>query len=73
MDGHPNRVDPNKWRPLIFSFQQFYGLASQVHPSRLGEIPEGLYRTPDIDLARKSVEHAVRIGLGSVERARFQQ
>ena len=58
MDGHPNRVDPNKWRPLIFSFQQFYGLGSQVHPSRLGEIPERLYRTPDMDLARKSLKHA---------------
>jgi flavin reductase (DIM6/NTAB) family NADH-FMN oxidoreductase RutF len=54
MDGHPDRVDPDKWRPLIFSFQQFYGLASQVHPSTLGEIPEHLYRTPDIDLARNA-------------------
>jgi flavin reductase (DIM6/NTAB) family NADH-FMN oxidoreductase RutF len=49
MDGNPNRVDPDKWRPLIFNFQRFYGLGgSQVHDSRLGEISEELYRTPDM-------------------------
>jgi flavin reductase (DIM6/NTAB) family NADH-FMN oxidoreductase RutF len=48
MDGNKNRVDPNKWRPLIFNFQQFYGLGPQVHPSTLGQIPEDLYRTPDM-------------------------
>jgi flavin reductase (DIM6/NTAB) family NADH-FMN oxidoreductase RutF len=43
MEGHPNRVDPDKWRPLIMSFQQFYGLGAQVHYSTLAEIPEALY------------------------------
>jgi hypothetical protein len=53
MDGFPNRIDPNKWRPLIMSFQQFYGLApAQVHASLLGEIPEELYRSPDVDRAK---------------------
>jgi flavin reductase (DIM6/NTAB) family NADH-FMN oxidoreductase RutF len=47
MDGRTDRIDPDKWRPLILSFQQFYGLGAKVHPSRLGEIPEELYRTPD--------------------------
>jgi flavin reductase (DIM6/NTAB) family NADH-FMN oxidoreductase RutF len=47
MAGHADRIDPDKWRPLIFSFQQFYGLGPQVHPSRLAEIAEELYRTPD--------------------------
>lgn len=43
-----NRVDPDKWRPLIMSFQKFYGLASgQIHVSRLAEIPEHLYRLPN--------------------------
>jgi hypothetical protein len=51
MDGHPNRVDPDKWRPLMMSFQQFYGLGEQVHPSTLARIPERLYRTPDIEAA----------------------
>lgn len=55
MHGHPNRIDPDKWRPLIMSFQKFYGLASgQVHGSRLGEIPEASYRSPDMDRARST-------------------
>lgn len=52
MNGQPNRVDPDKWRPLIMSFQQFYGLGEQVHTSALAEIPENLYRSPDIDRVR---------------------
>ncbi|WP_373331572.1 flavin reductase family protein [Salmonirosea aquatica] len=43
-DGQSNRIDPNKWRPLIMSFQHFYGLGDQIHPSRMAEIPEGLYK-----------------------------
>jgi len=57
MDGHANRIDPDKWRPLIMSFQKFYGLTNgQVHPSRLGEIPEVLYRSPDVDRARVAAD-----------------
>lgn len=52
MDGHTNRVDSDKWRPLIMSFQQFYGLGGQVHPSTLAQIPEALYYSPDIDRVR---------------------
>jgi flavin reductase (DIM6/NTAB) family NADH-FMN oxidoreductase RutF len=48
MKGNPNRVDPDKWRPLIFNFQQFYGLGKQVHGSILGQIPEEMYQTPDM-------------------------
>ncbi len=48
MDGHANRIDPDKWRPLILSFQEFYGLSRKLHPSALGTIPEELYRGPDI-------------------------
>jgi flavin reductase (DIM6/NTAB) family NADH-FMN oxidoreductase RutF len=45
MDGKPNRIDPDKWRPLIMSFQKFYELAPcEVHASRLAEISEELYR-----------------------------
>lgn len=51
--GEPNRVDPDRWRPLIMSFQKFYGLApGQLHASALGQIPEAMYRSPDVDLAR---------------------
>jgi flavin reductase (DIM6/NTAB) family NADH-FMN oxidoreductase RutF len=52
MDGHANRIDPDKWRPLIMSFQEFYGLGTKLHPSTLGTIPEALYRGPDIERAR---------------------
>ncbi len=51
MEGHPNRVDPDKWRPLIMSFQQFYGLGEQVHTSTLAQIPEALYYSKDIERA----------------------
>lgn len=43
MGGHANRIDPDKWTPLIMSFQKFYGLSSQVHASRLSDIPEKAY------------------------------
>lgn len=53
LEGHTNRVDPDKWRPLIMSFQQFYGLGEQVHPSTLAQIPESLYYSADIDRAKE--------------------
>jgi hypothetical protein len=47
MDGETNRIDPDKWRPLIMSFQQFYGLAPQkLQRSELGQIPEAAYKPP---------------------------
>lgn len=53
MEGHANRIDPDRWRPLIMSFQRFYGLTeSQLHSSRLAEIPEESYRSPDVDRAK---------------------
>jgi flavin reductase (DIM6/NTAB) family NADH-FMN oxidoreductase RutF len=51
----PNRIDPDKWRPLIMSFQQFYGLGPQLHDSTLAQIPEAAYRGPDIARARSIV------------------
>lgn len=48
MTGEPNRIDPDKWRPLIMSFQQFYGLGGgKLHHSTLGEIPESSYQPPN--------------------------
>jgi flavin reductase (DIM6/NTAB) family NADH-FMN oxidoreductase RutF len=45
MDGHMDRIDPDKWRPLIMSFQHFYGLMPEkLHESRLATIPESKYR-----------------------------
>lgn len=52
MIGEKNRIDPDKWRPLIMSFQQFYGLGPQLQDSTLGTIPEAMYRSPDMELAR---------------------
>ena len=52
MSGEENRIDPDKWRPLIMSFQQFYGLGAQLQDSTLGTIPESAYSTPDMELAR---------------------
>lgn len=49
MPGMPDKVDPDKWRPLIMSFQEFYGLGEKVHTSTLAEIPEVLYKTPDME------------------------
>jgi flavin reductase (DIM6/NTAB) family NADH-FMN oxidoreductase RutF len=45
VDGEPDRIDPDKWRPLIMSFQHYYGLAPEkVHGSELAKIPEAAYR-----------------------------
>jgi len=53
--GERDRVDPDKWRPLIMSFQKFYGLApDQLHDSTLSRIPEAMYRSPDVDRARSA-------------------
>jgi flavin reductase (DIM6/NTAB) family NADH-FMN oxidoreductase RutF len=54
-DGDPNRIDPDKWKPLIMSFQKFFGLADrQVQPSRLSQIPEALYKSVDIERSRSA-------------------
>ena len=36
--GHRHHIDPDRWRPLIMNFLEFYGLGEQVHPSRLSEV-----------------------------------
>ncbi|MCH9649283.1 MAG: flavin reductase family protein [Deltaproteobacteria bacterium] len=57
IEGHGNRIDPIKWRPLIMSFCQFFGLGPMVHPSRLAEIPESAYR-PRLGEAQPTAESA---------------
>lgn len=44
--GHRERIDPERWRPLMMSFCRFFGLGDEVHPSRLAAIPESAYRPP---------------------------
>jgi flavin reductase (DIM6/NTAB) family NADH-FMN oxidoreductase RutF len=51
MGGLENRIDADKWRPLIMSFCQFYGLGERVRQSTLAEIPEDAYR-PAAQMAR---------------------
>ena len=52
-DGEPDRIDPDKWRPLIMSFQKLYGLSDrQARTSRLSQIPEALYKHVDIERSR---------------------
>jgi flavin reductase (DIM6/NTAB) family NADH-FMN oxidoreductase RutF len=60
MDGSDKRVDPDKWRPLIMSFQKFYGLGKQVLESKLAEIPETLYHSPDMDKSRQSLVQLIK-------------
>ncbi|UIJ83248.1 flavin reductase family protein [Rhizobium leguminosarum] len=43
-EDNKDRIDPAKWRPLIMSFREFYGLGSNLHHSRLGEFPEELFK-----------------------------
>lgn len=52
MDHQRDRIDPDKWRPLIMSFQEFYGLGEKVQRSTLAQVPEQLYRTRDTELTR---------------------
>lgn len=53
----PDHVDPDRWRPLIMSFQKLYGLApGPLRPSALARIPEASYRSPDVDRARTARE-----------------
>lgn len=54
--GKPNRVDPEKWRPLITSFRQYFGLGSPLHSSRFSQFPEATFapkRFPSSSTARK--------------------
>lgn len=45
MKGHANRVNPDRWRPMIMSFQELYGLAEgKIAESRLARIDEEQYR-----------------------------
>ena len=44
MRDAPNRIDPDRWRPLMMSFCQFYGLGERVWDSTLARIPEESYR-----------------------------
>lgn len=42
--GTANRIDPERWRPIVMAFQRFYGLAAELRPSKLATIDEEWYR-----------------------------
>lgn len=45
MEGYENRIDPDKWHPMIMSFQELYGLnGKKVDESVLARIGEENYR-----------------------------
>lgn len=46
MAHDPDRIDPDKWKPLIMSFRQFHTLGERLHYSRLSEFPEHLFKPP---------------------------
>jgi flavin reductase (DIM6/NTAB) family NADH-FMN oxidoreductase RutF len=46
MPGTEHRIDPERWRPLMMSFCELFGLGEKVRPSTLATIPEEIYRTP---------------------------
>lgn len=46
MPGTAHRIDPERWRPLIMSFTEFFGLGPKLRPSTLATIPEEAYRIP---------------------------
>lgn len=33
-----HHIDPEKWKPLIMNFLEFYALGEQIHPSRLAKV-----------------------------------
>ena len=42
--GERDKIDADRWRPLMTVFQHLYGLSSRLQPSRLAEIDEERYR-----------------------------
>lgn len=45
MEGYANRIDPDKWKPMIMSFQELYGIKSgNLGMSQLAKIDEEKYR-----------------------------
>jgi flavin reductase (DIM6/NTAB) family NADH-FMN oxidoreductase RutF len=53
IEGNHNWVDPNKWKPLMMSFQKFYGFGKEINYSRLSNIPEAFYEISKYRKSRK--------------------
>jgi flavin reductase (DIM6/NTAB) family NADH-FMN oxidoreductase RutF len=70
-DGHPNRIDPDKWKPLIMSFRQFYGVSENLHPSKLGKGPEEAYAPWKTKGLKGTVSKAV-LGLANAKHRKHE-
>jgi flavin reductase (DIM6/NTAB) family NADH-FMN oxidoreductase RutF len=44
MEGYENRVDADKWRPMVMSLQEMYGLKDEKAVSKLATIDQEMYR-----------------------------
>jgi flavin reductase (DIM6/NTAB) family NADH-FMN oxidoreductase RutF len=53
--GKRNRIDPEKWRPLITSFRQYFGLGSPLHSSRFSQFPEATFAPKRFQAERGSL------------------
>ncbi|MEP6573173.1 MAG: flavin reductase family protein [Gemmatimonadota bacterium] len=62
LEGHDHRIDPDRWRPLIMNFCEFYGLGPKLQHSTLAEIPENAYRP------RPKIERPAELGQRSPHR-----
>jgi flavin reductase (DIM6/NTAB) family NADH-FMN oxidoreductase RutF len=42
-ETYENRIDPDRWRPLIMSFRHFFATGEKIHGSQLARSPEEAY------------------------------
>jgi flavin reductase (DIM6/NTAB) family NADH-FMN oxidoreductase RutF len=59
--GRPNHIDPEKWRPLITSFRQYFGLGAPLHSSRFSQVPEVMLSPNRFRSACDSVESRLQV------------
>lgn len=62
-----DRVDPDRWRPLIMSFRELYALGDRAGASRLASGPEAAYAPWKSGLIRRTAARA----LGALARRRY--
>ena len=55
--GKPNRIDPEKWRPLITSFRQYFGLGLPLHSSRFSQFSEATFAPKRVQSESGSVDN----------------
>jgi flavin reductase (DIM6/NTAB) family NADH-FMN oxidoreductase RutF len=71
MEGHPDRIDPDRWQPLIMSFRQFHGTGPRLAPSRLARAPEEAY-APWKATGMKGLASRALLGLATAKHRRAE-